>query len=193
MAADQVDVDGFEPFDLPLVVPVGCQRVATCQRSLDVERGAGDTRCPVGSVDGFSGAEEGLRGHARPVRALAADEFPLDDGGPQPVLACNIGDVLTGRSRSDHDHVEVPVHHESSLWVIRPTGGFADCFPVILGVRMRDLLLPATDAGVIGQLAAVVAVWVIALWALRNRPDARLFAVGAGLVLLALIGVRALH
>ena len=58
---------------------------------------------------------------------------------------------------------------------------------------MRDLLLPATDAGVMAQLAAVAALWAISLWALRNRPDDRLLAIGVGLVLLALIGVRALH
>jgi hypothetical protein len=58
---------------------------------------------------------------------------------------------------------------------------------------MRDLLLPATDGGVIAQLLAVVALWAISLWALRNRPDHRLLAIGVGLVLLALVGVRALH
>ena len=58
---------------------------------------------------------------------------------------------------------------------------------------MRDLLPPATDEGVIAQLVAVVALWVISLWALKNRRDARLFAAGAGLLLVALIGVRALH
>jgi hypothetical protein len=58
---------------------------------------------------------------------------------------------------------------------------------------MRDFLLPATDGGVVAQLVSVVVLWVITLWALRNRPDHRLLAAGAGLVLLALIGVRALH
>lgn len=82
----------------------------------------------------------------------------------------------------------------SPFWsVFRPTGQPGVCFRVILGCRMRDFLLPATDGGVIAQLAAVVALWAIALWALRNRPDARLLAAGAGLVVVALIGLRTLH
>jgi hypothetical protein len=58
---------------------------------------------------------------------------------------------------------------------------------------MFDVLLPATDAGVVIQLVVVIVTWLGALWALRNRPDARLLTIGAGLVLLASIGVRALH
>lgn len=58
---------------------------------------------------------------------------------------------------------------------------------------MVDFLLPATDGGVIAQLLAVFVVWLGALWSLRNRPDARLVVFGAGLLVLALIGVRALH
>ncbi len=58
---------------------------------------------------------------------------------------------------------------------------------------MRDLLLPATDAGVVTQLFLVLALWLIALWSLRNRPDSRLLVTGAGLVILGLIGLRALH
>lgn len=58
---------------------------------------------------------------------------------------------------------------------------------------MLDVLLPTTDGGVIAQLVFVLVVWAIALWLLRNRPDSRLLAAGVGLVLVALIGVRALH
>ena len=75
----------------------------------------------------------------------------------------------------------------------RPTAGSGGSFRVILGGRMLDVLLPATDAGVIAQAAAVVVVWAGAQWALRNRPDSRLLTFGAGLVVLAFIGVRALH
>ena len=77
--------------------------------------------------------------------------------------------------------------------VFRQTGGGWVCFRVILGGRMLDVLLPATDGGVIAQLVFVLVVWAIALWLLRNRPDSRLLATGVGLVLVALIGVRALH
>lgn len=58
---------------------------------------------------------------------------------------------------------------------------------------MTDVLLPATDGGVIAQLVFVLVTWAIALWLLRNRPDSRLVVVGVGLVLVALIGVRTLH
>lgn len=64
---------------------------------------------------------------------------------------------------------------------------------MILRIHMLDLLLPSTDGGVIAQLVVVVALWLGGLWALRNRPDARLLLAGGGLVVLALIGVRALH
>jgi hypothetical protein len=58
---------------------------------------------------------------------------------------------------------------------------------------MIDVLLPATDAGVIAQVVVVIVVWAGALWTLRNRPDSRLLTFGAGLLVLAFIGVRALH
>ena len=59
--------------------------------------------------------------------------------------------------------------------------------------NMRDLLLPATDAGVVAQLVGVVILWLAAVIALRNQAEWRLVAIGAGLIALALIGVRALH
>lgn len=58
---------------------------------------------------------------------------------------------------------------------------------------MLDLLLPETDAGVIAQLLLVLVMWLGGLWSLRNRPDARLVVAGAGLLMLGLIGLRALH
>ncbi len=58
---------------------------------------------------------------------------------------------------------------------------------------MRDFLLPATDAGVLVQLGGVVILWLAAVIALRNQAEWRLVAIGAGLVALGLIGVRALH
>ena len=56
-----------------------------------------------------------------------------------------------------------------------------------------DLLLPRTDAGVVVQLAALAAVTGIAVWSLRAKPEARLVAIGIAVVVLSLIGVRALH
>ena len=59
--------------------------------------------------------------------------------------------------------------------------------------NMRDLLLPATDAGVVAQLVGVVILWLAAVIALRNQAEWRLVVIGAGPIALALIGVRALH
>lgn len=60
-------------------------------------------------------------------------------------------------------------------------------------MTLIDLLLPATDAGVLAQLvlAALVGVW--AIWKFWRVPEWRLVAIGATLVALGLIGVRALH
>lgn len=58
---------------------------------------------------------------------------------------------------------------------------------------MRDLLFPTTDAGVFVQVAVLVVAVSIGLWGTRRRPDARLLVVGAGLLLFALVGLRAAH
>lgn len=62
-----------------------------------------------------------------------------------------------------------------------------------MAVVIRELLLPATDAGVLAQLIVVVVAWFAGLWIVRKRPDIRLFVLGLGLVTLAAIGVRTLH
>ncbi len=58
---------------------------------------------------------------------------------------------------------------------------------------LRNILLPGTDAGVVMQLGTVAVVWIGILWLTRDRREVRLVVVGAGLVLIGLIGVRALH
>lgn len=58
---------------------------------------------------------------------------------------------------------------------------------------MSELVLPRTDAGVAVQVVVAVVVLLAGLWATRRRPDARLVVVGAGLVLVGLIGLRAAH
>jgi hypothetical protein len=56
-----------------------------------------------------------------------------------------------------------------------------------------DLLLPATDAGVAAQLAVVIVVVAIALWRFWSNSEIRLLVIGSGIVVLGLMGLRALH
>ena len=63
--------------------------------------------------------------------------------------------------------------------------------PYLEGVS--DLLLPATDAGAIGQMVGTVAFIVAAAVLLRRHRDARLLAVGVGVLLLSLQGLRTIH
>lgn len=58
---------------------------------------------------------------------------------------------------------------------------------------LLDLLLPATDAGVAAQFVIVVIILAVALWRFWANPDLRLVVIGTGLVVLGLMGFRALH
>ena len=75
----------------------------------DVER-AGDgllrairRRCAARSAR--AAAQQRLRRHARPVRALAADQLALDEDGGQAALHGAVGDVLADRAGADDDDV----------------------------------------------------------------------------------------
>jgi hypothetical protein len=59
--------------------------------------------------------------------------------------------------------------------------------------HVLNLLLPETDGGVVAQLVLLLVIWSIALWRLWRRPDSRLVVLGAGVVALGLMGLRALH
>jgi len=56
-----------------------------------------------------------------------------------------------------------------------------------------ELLLPRTDAGVITQVVVLLLVFSVALWRTWRHPDVRLVVVGIGLILGALVGLRAAH
>lgn len=59
---------------------------------------------------------------------------------------------------------------------------------------MRDLLQPTTDAGNIAQLLLVVVLWAAAVtWTWRRGSEARLVAIGAGILAVGLLGLRAMH
>lgn len=56
-----------------------------------------------------------------------------------------------------------------------------------------DLLLPRTDLGVGIQVVVVLVGGSIVFWRLRSVREARLVVLGSGLVVLGLMGLRALH
>ena len=58
---------------------------------------------------------------------------------------------------------------------------------------MIDLLLPNTDAGVAAQFTVVLAAGIIGLVATRRHRDLRLLIVGATVLLVALMALRAVH
>ena len=58
---------------------------------------------------------------------------------------------------------------------------------------MIDILLPVTDAGVVIQIVVVVAFTISGLLLARSNRGLRIFIVGVGILLLALIAVRAVH
>jgi hypothetical protein len=58
---------------------------------------------------------------------------------------------------------------------------------------MLELLLPRTDAGVAVQAVVVAVVGLAVIWITRRDETWRVFAVGAFMLAVALLGVRALH
>jgi len=56
-----------------------------------------------------------------------------------------------------------------------------------------DLLLPSTDAGVAAQLAVWATVSVGGLIATRRKKDLRLLVIGLSLLVLGIMGIRAIH
>ena len=62
----------------------------------------------------------------------------------------------------------------------------------ILGV-LPEILLPATDAGAIGQMVFTVLATILAALLLRRRPQLRIFAIGVGVMLFSLMGLRTIH
>lgn len=61
--------------------------------------------------------------------------------------------------------------------------------PSLIGRFLR----PATDLGVAVQLIALVTVVGLAAWRVWHRPEWRLVVLGAGLLLLGGMGLRAAH
>lgn len=58
---------------------------------------------------------------------------------------------------------------------------------------LPELLLPATDAGAIGQMVGAVVLTIAAAVLLRRHRDHQLLAIGVGLATFSLMAVRTLH
>ncbi len=58
---------------------------------------------------------------------------------------------------------------------------------------MIDVLLPTTDAGVALQFTVVLIAGFVGLIATRRNRDLRLLVIGATLLLVALMALRAVH
>ena len=56
-----------------------------------------------------------------------------------------------------------------------------------------DILIPSTDMGVGIQFVVVSGFIGLALWRFWRMPEIRLLTIGSGLVVLGLMGFRALH
>src|SRR5262249_11067448 len=109
--------------------------VAPGQRRRDVDLRR--RRRVVRAVDGLTRAQQRLGRDARPVGALATDQFGLDERDAQTALCQRAGAVLARRAAADDDDVVVAAHVGSSLPAFSPTmyaayqsGQFTSCWPV---------------------------------------------------------------
>ena len=118
VAAHEVDARPLEPADLAGVVPLVHDRVAGAEGGGDVDaagNGSGRAGHRPRRAESRDRAQQRLRGHARPVRALAADELRLDDHRREPALHGTVGDVLADGAGADHDEVVLRGIHLPSL------------------------------------------------------------------------------
>lgn len=126
LAAVEVGGDAVEPLDLAVVLPARGLVVAMGEHRGGVE-GALDEVAEAGHAAGVGAgddrAQQGLAGHARPVRALAADQFALHDRGGETGRTGAVGDVLP--------HGPGPEHHD----VVRDGFRFRHGASLLGGVR----------------------------------------------------------
>ena len=106
--AQQVDALARQPALLPGVGVVGDHEVAPGERRLDVDLRAGPHIARA--LHRLAGAQQRLGRDARPVGALAPDQFALDEGDPQAALGERPGAVLARRAAAHDDHVVVGAH-----------------------------------------------------------------------------------
>jgi hypothetical protein len=134
--------------------------VAALERRFDVDGRAARAGQRLGRVDRFDRTQQRLARHARPVRALAADEFLLhDDRAAVAVLDGVLGGVLPGRTAADDDHVPgfAITHGIASLREAMPTTGAprsarrSRLLPMVRSLRSltsKNATVPRQHAGV---------------------------------------------
>ena len=129
-AAEEVDVALLEPGQLRAVVEVVDDLVAAGEQRGDVQLargGLGRARDAARLRQRLGRAQERLRRHARPVRALAADLAILDDRHLEPALGEPPRRHLAARARAQHHHVVAP--HGRTV----PAPGRADAAAALSG------------------------------------------------------------
>src|SRR5262245_3594046 len=110
---EQVDALLGEPTLLAGIGVVRNHVVAPGKNRIDVDP---RSRCSVvRAVHGFPGAQQRLGRDARPVGALATDQFPLDECDAQTTFGEHAGAVLARRTAADNDHIVGVAHDGSGL------------------------------------------------------------------------------
>ncbi len=97
----------LEPGQLPSVVQVRDHVVPPRQHRVDVYRRHLEPGHASDFVRQLDGTQKRLRRHARPVRALSADEPVLDDRDREAVLAEPAGGHFARDTRAQHNNVEL--------------------------------------------------------------------------------------
>ncbi|MDQ1171579.1 hypothetical protein QE392_003383 [Microbacterium proteolyticum] len=118
MPAHEIDPRALQPLDLTGVVVVAGHGVASAQDGGDIELAGDGLFRAVDVARGAqrgTAAQEGLGGHACPVRALAADELGLDDYRGEPGLDGTVGDVLAHGTGADDDEVVFAFAHAATV------------------------------------------------------------------------------
>jgi hypothetical protein len=92
------------------VVVAGDHEVAPLERLLGVELTCVGTRRLARRLERLAGAQQGLRGDARPVRALATDQLALDQRDTLARVQQRVERDLSGRAGPEDDRVEPFAH-----------------------------------------------------------------------------------
>jgi hypothetical protein len=108
VAADERDAALLDPRKLGRVVEPVDDFVAPREHRGHVELPAGHALDPADLGERLIGPQQRLRRHARPVRALAADQPILDDRHFQPSFGQSARRHFSRRTGPDHHDIEAP-------------------------------------------------------------------------------------
>ena len=104
-STQQVDAVRRKPPLLPGVGIVRHHEIPPGERSRDVHLGV--RTCVPSTLHRLPWTQQRLRRNARPVRALAADQFSLHHGHVQPSRSQGRRAVLSGCATTEHNHAVV--------------------------------------------------------------------------------------